>query len=109
MPKITGKYETLFIVDLTLGEEGVQAIVEKFKTLIEQNGEISNVAEWGKRRLAYPINKENEGIYTLINFTSEADFPAELDRVYKITDGVLRSMIVAKEEAVPAKAETEAK
>ena len=62
-----------------------------------------------KRRLAYPINKENEGVYTLINFTSEADFPAELDRVYKITDGVLRSMIVAKEEAVPAKAETEAK
>ena len=55
------------------------------------------------------FNKENEGVYTLINFTSEADFPAELDRVYKITDGVLRSMIVAKEEAVPAKAETEAK
>ena len=69
----------------------------------------SAVEDWGKRRLAYPINKENEGVYTLINFTSEADFPAELDRVYKITDGVLRSMIVAKEEAVPAKAETEAK
>ena len=83
--------------------------MEKFTGLIAANGETIDVAEWGKRRLAYPINKENEGVYTLINFTSEADFPAELDRVYKITDGVLRSMIVAKEEAVPAKAETEAK
>ena len=59
--------------------------------------------------MASRINNEHEGVYTLINFTSEADFPAELDRIYKITDGVLRSMIVAKEEAVPAKAETEAK
>ena len=93
MPKITGKYETLFIVDLTLGEEGIQSVVEKFKALIEQNGEIANVAEWGKRRLAYAINDMTEGYYVLIEFTSAPSFPAELDRVFKITDGVLRTMI----------------
>ena len=98
------KYETMLVTTATLDEEATAALVG-----IEANGTIDSVEDWGKRRLAYPINKENEGVYTLINFTSEADFPAELDRVYKITDGVLRSMIVAKEEAVPAKAETEAK
>ena len=95
------KYETMLVTTATLDEEATAALVGKFKSLIEANGTIDSVEDWGKRRLAYPINKENEGIYTLINFTSEAD--------YKITDGVLRSMIVAKEEAVPAKAETEAK
>jgi len=97
------KYETMLVTTATLDEEATAALVGKFKSLIEANGTIDSVEDWGKRRLAYPINKENEGVYTLINFT------AELDRVYKITDGVLRSMIVAKEEAVPAKAETEAK
>ena len=97
------KYDTMLVTTATLDEEATAALVGKFKSLIEANGTIDSVEDWGKRRLAYPINKENEGVYTLINF------PAELDRVYKITDGVLRSMIVAKEEAVPAKAETEAK
>ncbi len=92
------KYETMLITTATLDEEATAALVGKFKSLIEANGTIDSVEDWGKRRLAYPINKENDGIYTLINFTSEPDFPAELDRVYKITDGVLRSMIVAKEE-----------
>lgn len=92
------KYETMLVTTATLDEEATAALVGKFKSLIEANGTIDSVEDWGKRRLAYPINKENDGIYTLINFTSEPDFPAELDRVYKITDGVLRSMIVAKEE-----------
>ena len=74
------------------------ALVGKFKSLIEANGTIDSIDEWGKRRLAYPINDENEGVYTVINFTSEPDFPAELDRVYKITEGVMRSLIVAKED-----------
>ena len=124
------KYETMLVTTATLDEEATAALVGKFKSLIEANGTIDSVEDWGKRRLAYPINKENEGVdrtiggdtdlnglsstldikrIPMINITSEADFPAELDRVYKITDGVLRSMIVAKEEAVPAKAETEAK
>ena len=103
------KYETMMITSSTLDEEATAALVGKFKSLIEKNGTIDSVDEWGKRRLAYPINDETDGVYTIISFTSGPEFLTELNRVYNITDGVLRSMIVAKEEAVPAKAETEAK
>ena len=103
------KYETMLVTTATLDEETTAALVGKFKSLIEANGTIDSVEDWGKRRLAYPINKENEGVYTLINFTSEADFPAELDRVYKITDGVLRSMIIRKEETKEVVKKEEAK
>ncbi|HJB59412.1 MAG TPA: 30S ribosomal protein S6 [Candidatus Faecalibacterium faecipullorum] len=92
------KYETMLITTATLDEESTAALVGKFKSLIEANGTIDSIDEWGKRRLAYPINDENEGVYTVINFTCEPDFPAELDRVYKITEGVMRSLIVAKED-----------
>lgn len=107
------KYETLLITTATLDEEASTTLVEKFKTLIAANGTIDTVEDWGKRRLAYPINKQEEAVYTLINFTTEdIAFPAELDRIYKITDGVMRSMILVKEEvkkaAAPAKVETEA-
>ena len=77
-------YETIFIIDSTKTEEETAALVEKFKSLIEKNGEIESVDEWGKRRLAYPINDLNEGYYVLINFKSNAEFPTELERdVYK--------------------------
>ncbi len=92
------KYETMLVTSGNLDEEATAALVGKFKTLIEANGTIDSVDEWGKRRLAYPINKEEEGVYTVINFTSAPEFPAELDRIYKITDGVLRTMIVAEAE-----------
>ena len=92
------KYETMLVTSATLDEEATTALVGKFKSLIEANGTIEAVDEWGKRRLAYPINDEVEGIYTLITFTCAHDFPAELDRVYKITDGVLHTMIIAKAE-----------
>ena len=92
------KYETMLITTATLDDEATAALVGKFKSLIEANGTIDSIDEWGKRRLAYPINDEKEGVYTVINFTSEPDFPAELDRVYKITEGVMRSLIVAKED-----------
>ena len=95
MDKISS-YETLFIVDVQQGEEGVKALVDKFTGLIADNGTIESVDEWGKRRLAYEINDETEGYYVLINFSCDHDFPAELDRVYKITDGVLRSIIIKK-------------
>lgn len=97
MPTVKASYEAVFIFSMTLGEEGVAAINEKFKNLIAQNAEIGEVDEWGKRRLAYPINDEVEGFYVLYNFVSGPAFPAELERVSKITDGVLRSMIVRKE------------
>ena len=92
------QYETMLVTSAALDEEATTALVGKFKSLIEANGTIDAVDEWGKRRLAYPINDEAEGIYTVIKFTSNPDFPAELDRVYKITDGVLRTMIVAEAE-----------
>lgn len=92
------KYETMLVTSANLDEEASTALVGKFKSMIEANGTIDSVDEWGKKRLAYPINKETDGIYTVIKFTSEPDFPAELDRVYKITDGVLRTMIVAEAE-----------
>lgn len=98
MAKTTAKYETVFIVNPNLSEEDTAAMVEKFKALIETNGTLGEVEDWGKRRLAYPINDLNEGYYTLINFESQPDFPAELDRIYKITDGIMRSLIVCKDE-----------
>ena len=97
MPTVKGSYEAVFIFSMTLGEEGIAAIKEKFQTLIEQNAEIGEVDEGGKRRLAYQINDEADGFYVLYNFISGPEFPAELDRIAKITDGVLRSMIIRKE------------
>jgi len=98
LAKQSGHYETVMVLNTKLGEDAIQALVEKFKALIEQNGTINNVDVWGKRRLAYLIEDESEGYYVLIDFTSKPDFPAELDRVYKITDGVLRSLITAKQD-----------
>ncbi len=93
------KYETIFIAHPTLDEEGVNALTERFKGVIENGGgTIDNVDLWGKRRLAYEIDKVNEGTYVLMNFESEAELPKELDRIYRITDGVLRHIIVVLEK-----------
>ncbi len=98
MPTVKGSYEAVFIFSLKAGEEGVAAMVEKFKTLIAENSEIGEVDEWGKRRLAYLINDEAEGYYVLYNFVSGPEFPAELERISGITEGVLRSMVVRKDK-----------
>ena len=97
MAKVISSYETLFVVDLQLGEEVVASTIEKFTSLIAANGEVTEVNEWGKRRLAYPINDQNDGYYVLVNFKSGADFPAELKRIYNITEGIMRSVIVKKD------------
>ncbi len=97
MSNVKAAYETVVVFSLKNGEEAVSALVQKFKELIEKNAVLDSVDEWGKRKLAYLINKESEGYYVLFNFTSESEFPAELDRIYKITDGILRSLIVRKE------------
>ena len=89
-------YETMLIFSLTKGDEGTAELVEKFKALIEANGTLDSVEEWGQRRLAYPINDEAEGYYLLLNYTCAPEFPAEFDRILKITDGVLRSLIIKK-------------
>lgn len=98
MAKVNANYEVVYIMDPAIGEEGSTALIEKFKALAEANGTLTAVDDWGKRRLAYPINDLPEGHYVLMTFNSTPDFPAELDRILKITDGVIRSMIVCKDE-----------
>ena len=94
MENIINSYETLFITDLSNGEEATKATVNKFTGLIGSNGEIVEVNEWGKRRLAYPINDMNEGYYTVVTHKSPADFLAELDRLFNIDESIMRSMTV---------------
>ena len=108
MEKTTYSYELMFVVDLSGGEDAVKATVEKFTNLIAANGEISDVAEWGKRRLAYAINDMNEGYYVVVNFKSASDFPAELERLMNIDEAIMRSMIIRPEFVAPAKEEAEA-
>ena len=97
MENIINSYETLFITDLSNGEEATKATVEKFTGLIGSNGEIVEIADWGKRRLAYPINDMNEGYYTVVTHKSPADFLAELDRLFNIDESIMRSMTVKLE------------
>ena len=96
MAKNTANYETVAIFNVQTGEEGLVALTEKFKSLIEKNAELGEVDEWGKRKLAYEIKDETEGYYIVANFTSAPDFPAELGRVMNITDGVLRFLVTTK-------------
>ena len=98
MAKTTEKYELMYIVNPNLSEEETAAVVEKFKALVEQNGTLEEMEEMGKRKLAYEINYISEGYYVLVKFTSGPDFPAELDRVLGITDGILRSLITRRPE-----------
>ena len=98
MAKITGKYEVLYIIDPAQGEEGIAALVEKFKAMVEAEGTLTNIDEWGKRRMAYLVNDLAEGYYVLMNMETKPEFPAELERVMKITDGILRCLVIAVEE-----------
>lgn len=98
MVEIINKYETIFIIDSTKTEEETVALVDKFKSLIADNGEVESVDEWGRRRLAYPINDLTEGYYVLVNFSAKPDFIQELERVFGITDGILRQITIKKDE-----------
>ena len=89
-------YETMFVLSVANGEEATATMVEKVKALVSANGTLDSVDEWGKRKLAYAIDDETEGYYVLMNFSCEPKFPAELDRVCKITDGILRTLIIKK-------------
>lgn len=92
-------YETIFILHPSFDEEAVKTAVDKFKGVIENGGgTIENVDLWGKRRLAYEIAKVNEGVYVLVNFNAEPELPKELDRIFRITDGVIRHIIVNLEK-----------
>ena len=93
MAKTLANYELMYIIDVDIGEDQIAAMVEKFKALIETNGTVNELEEMGKKKLAYLINDKPDGYYVLVRFTSSPDFPAELDRILKITDGIMRSLI----------------
>ena len=97
MEKVINSYECLFIVDVTKGDETCDATVNKFLSMIEANAEVVDVAKWGKRRLAYPINDMPEGYYVVATFKTEPAFPAELERVFNIDETIMRSMIIRLE------------
>jgi len=107
MEKKICSYETLFAVSGNLNEEDCKAVVEKFVTLINENAQDVTVNEWGKRRLAYPIDYITEGYYVLVTFKSEPSFPIELERVFGITEGVIRYMTTAKIEKAAKATATE--
>ena len=94
MEKVINSYESLFIVDVTKGDEALEATVNKFLSLIEANAEVVDVAKWGKRRLAYPINDMPEGYYVVVTFKSAPEFPSEMDRLFNIDESIMRSMII---------------
>ena len=98
MEKKICSYETLFAVSGNLVEEDCKALVEKFVNLVKENATDVTVNEWGKRRLAYPINYITEGYYVLVSFKSEPSFPLELERVFGITEGIIRYMTTTKLE-----------
>lgn len=92
-------YEVMYVLKPDLDEEKLNEVVEKFTALINNNGgEVVTTDKWGKRRLAYEINDYREGVYILVNFKGEAKTPLELDRVMKITDEILRFMVINKDE-----------
>ncbi len=104
MDKVINSYETLFIVNCENGEDAVKATVDKFTGLVAENGTIDSVNEWGKRRLAYPIDDIPEGYYVVVNFKSEAAFPTELERLFNIDESIMRSIVIKLDEKKLAKA-----
>lgn len=97
MAKVNGNYEAMYILNPALDEEAIAALVAKFKAVAGAD-EAVQVEEWGKRRLAYPINDLMEGYYVLMTFTALPGVPAELDRQFRINENVMRSLIVSKGE-----------
>ena len=108
MEIIKNFYESMFIVDVTGGEDAVKASVEKFVGLINANSEtVYEVNEWGKRRLAYPINDKPEGYYVVVTFKADPEFPAEFERLANIDESILRSMVIRLENEPTVKAAVE--
>ena len=96
MAKLNENYEAVVIFSMKQGEESIKESVERFASLIRDNGTLESVDEWGKRALAYEINDEGEGYYVLYTFNSVPSFPHELERRLRIADGVLRSLVVTR-------------
>ncbi len=91
-------YEVMLILDPALEDDKKDATVETVKGIIAAEGEVGNADTWGMRKLAYPIQKKSEGYYVVIEFKAEPTLPKELDRRLRISDNVIRHMIVNKDE-----------
>lgn len=94
---MTNSYETIMIINSNLEEATIKATIEKVTSLINANGNVESTEEWGKKKLAYPIRKQAEGYYVLVNFKSNPEFINELDRVYNITDEIIKHIVVKKD------------
>lgn len=92
------KYESVIIINPNLEGEAIKALVEKFSNLINNNGKVESVEEVGKKKLAYEIKKNKEGYYIVIKFESKPEAITELERVYRITDEVIKFIVVKEEE-----------
>ena len=92
------KYESVIIINPNLESEAIKALIEKISNLINNNGKVSSVEEVGKKRLAYEIKKNKEGYYIIIKFEANPEFISELERVYRITDEVMKFIVVKEEE-----------
>lgn len=91
------KYEAMYIISPTLDEEATKAVVEKFKALVEAQAQPENLEEWGRKRLAYEVQDQKEGYYVLMHFSAAPEFPAELERQFRISDGVMKYLVTRKE------------
>lgn len=91
-------YEVMFIIEAALEDDKKAATVEMVKEVISAGGEVGKVDIWGMRKLAYPIEKKNEGYYVVIEFKASPDLPKELDRRLKISDSIIRHIIINKDE-----------
>lgn len=98
MAKLSGNYEAVYVLNPNLSEEQIEAQVNRFRSVVEADGTVTEVDTWGKRRLAYPIQDLNEGYYVLMTFTAAPGIPQELDRIFRISDMVMRSIIVSKDQ-----------
>ncbi len=95
--QVMNKYEAMYIINPTLDEEATKAIIEKFKGIVEANATPEALEEWGRKRLAYEVQDQKEGYYVLMHFEAPADFPAELERNFKITEGVMKYLVIRKD------------
>ena len=92
------KYESVIIINPNVDEEGIKTLIQKFTDLINSDGKVESAEEIGKKKLAYPVKKCAEGIYVLINFESEGGIIAELERNFRITDEVIKFIVIRKDE-----------
>jgi len=92
------KYESVIIINPSVDDEGIKALIKKYTDIINNEGKVESVDELGKRRLAYEINKNKEGFYTVFNFEAKPELIAELERNYRIDDSVMKFITVKKED-----------